>query len=110
MDGLDKPLAAAKSQISFIDFVVAPLWRNLTDSLFPQHPMFVDNVQLNRDHFEEEVEKAQAEIDKAQAELKEATQEAEDQETAEALADAALAEIDKAQAELKEATQEAEDQ
>lgn len=54
MSGLEKPKAKGKAQGSFVDFVVAPLWRNLTSALFPDTPAakaFLDNLAKNRDIF-----------------------------------------------------------
>lgn len=51
MQNLDKTHVRAQSQVNFIDFVLAPWWRNLV-RLFPALQMCADTLQENRAYYE----------------------------------------------------------
>ena len=47
MDGLTNPVAVAKLQLGFIDYVVAPLWNSM-GVIFPELKVASDNLASNR--------------------------------------------------------------
>ena len=51
---MEDSLVANRSQMQFIDFVAFPLWNGVTQSLFPEFRVFLENLSTNRDHYAKE--------------------------------------------------------
>lgn len=53
MTGLDDTKVRGKSQVGFVEYVMAPLWRNFSESLFPECKTFMTNLGENKHIFAE---------------------------------------------------------